>query len=92
MVAATSVALQQAVFWCLGEYAPTLCGANQRAFALEAGVGAGGAEPEHDLLLRLQHGATFSVWQVRTSCVSALAKLAIHSLNGEVSEICRPCG
>lgn len=42
-----SVRLQQAVFWFLGEYAPTLCE------AVQLGTGANSA-PERDLLLRLQ--------------------------------------
>ena len=42
-----SVRLQQAAFWFVGEYAPTLCA---------AACGGDGLAPEPDLLLRLQHG------------------------------------
>ena len=69
-----SVRLQQAAFWFVGENAPTLCA---------AACGGNGMAPEPDLLLRLQHGATFSPWEVRATCAEALGKLALRSIASE---------
>jgi hypothetical protein len=74
-----SVRLQQAVLWFLGEHAPTLCA------AMRLGTGPK-SEPELDLLLRLQHAATFSAWQVRVTCVEALGKIALLSIASDDHE------
>eukprot|EP01047_Picozoa_sp_COSAG01_P014266 COSAG01_NODE_692_length_14213_cov_3.971518_3_plen_290_part_00 len=66
-----NVAFQLGLYWFLGEFAPVLCGATRRAAAAERAIAGGGGgigavqvEPETDLLLRLQHEATFAPWQV----------------------------
>ena len=81
-----SVRLQQALFWFLGEHAPRLCEAVRWIGPSPGGVAGGSTNPEVDILLRLQHAATFSSWQVRATCVEALGKVSLRSIASEDDE------
>jgi hypothetical protein len=86
--------MHRAVYWFLGEQANTLVGetvASSRGFVSEGVTDADEDVVENDnvcnihnlsmksVVLRLEQGMAFGVWEIRVTCAEAIGKISLQS-------------